>query len=281
MSEINLVPTLLQAIVSIDGEALVMHAGDKPYVVSSSGQVELASRGLTLDAASGIVAQLLPPEFQHALHEFGAVHYTLQPQAEFPEEQFTVVVAIGGDDVWAEIHRKRVSVDDVPEELLIPPVSAPPAADLVGLDSVGSGMPLPAQPGIVNRGPLPPEAVHVRPGDTSHGTRGDGDGEVVVLTATHRDSARQRVPDRRTPAATPIPQAPLAPLPPAPPAAVAAPPAAPARSAPPPVRLVAPPAPPAVIFASVRPTPPTEEPLPPPAPRLASPARWCCPSRAT
>ena len=60
MSEVNLVPSLLQAIVNIDGEALVMHAGDKPYVVSPSGQVELASRGLTLDAVSGIVAQLLP-----------------------------------------------------------------------------------------------------------------------------------------------------------------------------------------------------------------------------
>ena len=112
MSEVNLVPSLLQAIVNIDGEALVMHAGDKPYVVSPSGQVELASRGLTLDAVSGIVAQLLPVEFQHALDEFGAVQYTLPPQAEFPQEQFTVVVARGGDDVWAEIRRKRVLDDD-------------------------------------------------------------------------------------------------------------------------------------------------------------------------
>ena len=55
VSDVNLVPSLLQAIVNIDGEALVMHAGDKPYVVSPTGQVELASRGLTLDAVSGIV----------------------------------------------------------------------------------------------------------------------------------------------------------------------------------------------------------------------------------
>jgi hypothetical protein len=44
----SLVPSLLQAIVRVDGEALVMHAGDKPYVVSPTGQVDLASRGLTL-----------------------------------------------------------------------------------------------------------------------------------------------------------------------------------------------------------------------------------------
>ena len=58
----SLVPSLLQAIVGVDGEALVMHAGDKPYVVAPSGQIELASRGLTLDAVNGIVSQLLPPD---------------------------------------------------------------------------------------------------------------------------------------------------------------------------------------------------------------------------
>src|SRR4051812_39903913 len=114
----SLVPSLLQAIVNIDGEALVMHAGDKPYVVAPSGQVELASRGLTLEAVAGIVTQLLPVEFQNALDEFGAVQYALPRQADFPHEQFTVVVARGGDDVWAEIRRKRVPDDDrVPEEL--------------------------------------------------------------------------------------------------------------------------------------------------------------------
>ena len=104
-----------------------MHAGDKPYVVAPSGQVELASRGLTLDAVTGIVAQLLPIEFQNALDEFGAIQYTLPPQSEFPHEQFTVVVARGGDDVWAEIRRRRVPDDDmVPEELFeaAPPESA-------------------------------------------------------------------------------------------------------------------------------------------------------------
>ena len=60
VNEVNLVPSLLQAIVNIDGEALVMHAGDKPYVVSPSGQVELASRGLTLDAVTGIVSAASP-----------------------------------------------------------------------------------------------------------------------------------------------------------------------------------------------------------------------------
>ena len=80
----SLVPSLLQAIVRVDGDALVMHAGDKPYVVSPTGQVDLASRGLSLEAVNGIVGQLLSAETRIALEEFGAVQYELQASAEFP-----------------------------------------------------------------------------------------------------------------------------------------------------------------------------------------------------
>src|SRR5471030_105727 len=117
----SLVPSLLQAIVRVDGEALVMHAGDKPYVVSPTGQVDLASRGLTLEAVNGILAQLLPIEPLNALNEFGAVQHELAPMAELPGEQFTVVAARGGDDVWMEIRRRRVAEDvRVPDEVFAP-----------------------------------------------------------------------------------------------------------------------------------------------------------------
>src|SRR6185295_7286479 len=58
--QMSLVPSLLQAIVRVDGEALVMHAGDRPYGVSPTGQGELANRGLSIEAVNGILAQLLP-----------------------------------------------------------------------------------------------------------------------------------------------------------------------------------------------------------------------------
>jgi twitching motility protein PilT len=121
----SLVPSLLQAIVRVDGDALVMHAGDKPYVVSPTGQVDLASRGLTLEAINGIVSQLLPIELQNALDEFGAVQHELAPMTEFPGEHFTIVAARGGDDVWAEIRRRRIAEDDrVPDEFFAPPTAA-------------------------------------------------------------------------------------------------------------------------------------------------------------
>ena len=68
----NLVPSMLRSLVEADGEALVIHAGEKPYVVAPSGQVELANRPLTMDAVKAIVSQLLPRDVSHALDEFGA-----------------------------------------------------------------------------------------------------------------------------------------------------------------------------------------------------------------
>lgn len=134
----SLVPSLLQAIVHVDGEALVMHAGDKPYVVSPTGQVDLATRGLALDAVNGIVNQLLPPEVQQALDEFGAVQHELAPLPEFPGEHFTIVAARGGDDVWVEIRRRRIPDDDrVPEELFNAP-EVPSSAPYPVYASAGS-----------------------------------------------------------------------------------------------------------------------------------------------
>jgi twitching motility protein PilT len=117
----SVVPSLLQAIVKVDGEAMVIHAGEKPYVVTPTGQVQLASRGLTLEAVDGIVNQLLPAELRHALEEFGAVQYELPASPDFPREHFTVIAARGGDDVWVELRRRRVPDDDLVPEDFFPP----------------------------------------------------------------------------------------------------------------------------------------------------------------
>src|SRR5258707_730179 len=107
-----------------------MHAGAKPFVLSPTGQVDLASRGLTLEAVNGIVSQLLPIELQNALDEFGAVQHELAPLPEFPGEHFTVVAARGGDDVWTEIRRRRIPEDDrVPDEFFAPSQESPAVAE--------------------------------------------------------------------------------------------------------------------------------------------------------
>jgi len=148
----SLVPSLLQAIVQLDGEALVMHAGDKPYVVAPNGQVDLATRGLTLDAVNGIVAQMLPSDVQRALDEFGAAQYELPTSPDFPGEHFTVVAARGGDDVWAEIRRRRVveeeplTADIFPSLVNVAAAMPPPAAAAAMPAAVAAAPPSPAAP---------------------------------------------------------------------------------------------------------------------------------------
>ena len=72
-----LVTSLLTAIVRADGDALVLHAGERPYVVAPSGQTELASRSLTLDAMKGMLKELLPADAHQTLAEVGAVQHGL------------------------------------------------------------------------------------------------------------------------------------------------------------------------------------------------------------
>ena len=118
----SFVSSLLQAIVRLDGEAVVLHVGEKPYIVTPTEQVDLATKGLTIEAATGILNQLLPPEPQNALEEFGAVQYQMPPAAELPGEHFTIVAARGGDDIWIEIRRRQVPDEDrVPLEMFAPP----------------------------------------------------------------------------------------------------------------------------------------------------------------
>ena len=112
----SLLDSLLDAIIRLGGDALVMHVGERPYVVTQSsaldsfrgplswGQVELSSRPLTPDAVLSMLNQMLPPEVRHALDDIGAVeHEIASPDGE---HRFMVVAARGGDDVWVEVRKK-------------------------------------------------------------------------------------------------------------------------------------------------------------------------------
>jgi twitching motility protein PilT len=122
---VPLVTSLLTAIIRANGDALVLHAGERPYVVAPSGQSELASRALTLEAVNGMLNELLPAEARQSLADMGAVQYELGSPA-FPGQTFSVVAARGGDDIWIEIrrHRKPLPVE-VPVVAPLPPPAEP------------------------------------------------------------------------------------------------------------------------------------------------------------
>ena len=123
----KLVDSLLEAISRLEGDALIMHVGEKPYVVTTSasmyayrgpvawGHVELSSRVLTTEAVVGMLEQLLPHDQRKALDEYGAIEYEA-PRTSATSDSFTVVAARGGDDVWLEIRRRPASLTaDVPQ----------------------------------------------------------------------------------------------------------------------------------------------------------------------
>ena len=102
-----LVTSLLSAIVRADGDALVLHTGERPYVVAPTGQSELASRSLTPDALKAMLNELLPPIARKVLEEYGAVQHDLVGTGFPSDETFMVVAAQGGEDIWIEIRRRR------------------------------------------------------------------------------------------------------------------------------------------------------------------------------
>lgn len=143
-----LVESLLTAMIRADGDALVMHVGERPYVVVGAGTQDLSSQILNLGAMTGMLQQLLPSAAQDSLQEFGAVEHRLPPR---DHDAFTVVAARGGDDIWIEIRRRRKSVAAVAAPPVAPPVNldVPPAL-------VDEPVPVAAieQPALVSEAPL-------------------------------------------------------------------------------------------------------------------------------
>lgn len=131
----TLVKSLLQAIVLMDGEALVLHVGDRPYVVSGTGQINLANSGMTAESITAVIEELLPRDAQRALADVGATQCVLPPNPQFPGERFIVVAARGGSDVWLEI--RRDGAPSAPESPTGPEASA---ARAIGSDGGDEAM---------------------------------------------------------------------------------------------------------------------------------------------
>src|SRR4029079_8142502 len=93
LAAVTLLESLLNAIIRLEGDALVMHVGEKPYVVTTSaamgpyrgplgwGQVELSTKILPAEAVFAILNQILPTEKRQELDTLGAVDHELPSPA--------------------------------------------------------------------------------------------------------------------------------------------------------------------------------------------------------
>ena len=105
-------PTLLRVIATLDAHSLVLHPGDRPYVVTSSGQFELTTEALTMRALRTLIAEVLPSDQYAALHRSGAVRYDVPPSAGLPRGRFSIVAARFDDGLWMEIRRQTEGRQD-------------------------------------------------------------------------------------------------------------------------------------------------------------------------
>jgi twitching motility protein PilT len=102
-----LVESLVGAIVQVDGDALVMHVGERPYVIASGGPIDVSSHPLDMQTMSRILAQLLSFEARRVFNERGAVEHELAAMPVMRDDRFCVVAARGADDLWVDIRRHR------------------------------------------------------------------------------------------------------------------------------------------------------------------------------
>lgn len=149
----SVVVSLLRAIDRANGEALVMHVGEKPYVVTATGHAELAASALTVPAMTGMLEQLLPADSRQALEELGAVEYHLPSDEASPGTRYSVVAARGGDDIWIEVRRRKQPEEPpvaAPEQAAVPettqPAEAPPAYHPPPAEHVGAEPPISGEP---------------------------------------------------------------------------------------------------------------------------------------
>jgi twitching motility protein PilT len=136
---VSLIDKLLGAILRVEGDGLVMHVGEVPYVMAASGPVPVSSRALTLRDMSGVLQLMLPEASVGSLRDSGAVEHELTGPGG-RGERFKVVAARSGDDVWIEVRRQRRAVGEGETRAKIPagdpkvaqeatsPASAPSAA---------------------------------------------------------------------------------------------------------------------------------------------------------
>ena len=125
-----LADSLLAAIVRADGDAMVMHVGERPYVMVGTNPLHISTHELTLETTLSMLAQLLPAEMMASLEELGAVEHRLP---DVGADRFNCVAARGGDDIWIEIRRRRnksdAAVAAAPPELAPAPAAPDPVPE--------------------------------------------------------------------------------------------------------------------------------------------------------
>ena len=104
---------LLKALDKVGGQAVVLHAGDRPYIVTPTTRWESPIEPLTMPVMRTVLADLLPGDSREALEQVGSTKYDMPRLEQMPAAKFTVVAGWFGTELWVEIRRDAVVQDDL------------------------------------------------------------------------------------------------------------------------------------------------------------------------
>jgi twitching motility protein PilT len=154
-----LIDSLIAAVMKANGDGLVMHVGERPYVLTGTGPANLSDRPLSVEAMHNVLSDLLSPEDGRTLREVGAVEKDITLPGS-PAEVFRLVTARGGDDIWVELRRLRAAHRPRMAPSHPAPPAPPPAAGATAAVTTGappaSRVPDPPPPPPASRVPDPP-----------------------------------------------------------------------------------------------------------------------------
>jgi hypothetical protein len=98
---------LFRALVELDGDAAVMHIGQKPYLVAPAGAIEIGECGLTAAAVETLIVEILPDSARDLLRVAGAAHANCFITEGLPGASFTATATRTEGAIGLEIHRLR------------------------------------------------------------------------------------------------------------------------------------------------------------------------------
>jgi twitching motility protein PilT len=91
--------------VAAGGDAVVIHTGDLPYVVTAHAETEIGTVPLTFSDVDAVLEQLLPASSLETFNRTGAIRYECPPLPDYPGQRFTVVAYREAGGSWVELRR--------------------------------------------------------------------------------------------------------------------------------------------------------------------------------
>jgi len=98
---------LFQALVEVDGDAAVLHTGERPYIVAPSGAIELSEACLTTSCLERLIGQCLPHPVRQTFVASGRACVDRIVIDAMPRDRFSLSAIRSHGELRLDLHRLR------------------------------------------------------------------------------------------------------------------------------------------------------------------------------